>query len=384
MKKVSRLFSPPKGSYFLFGPRGTGKSTWIKSHYPDCFYIDLLLSDVLRSYAAHPEKLSKVLKAKDDVYIVVLDEIQKVPELLSVVHALIEQNPKMQFILTGSSSRKLKREGVDLLAGRAIKKNMHPFIAYELGELFTLEKALKLGMLPVVWGAKDSDEALETYVDLYIDLEVKQEGLVRNIGDFSRFLSVIAFSHGNLLNVTNIARECEVKRHNVNVYIDILKDLLIAYELSIFSKRAQRNLTSHPKFYFFDTGVYRMLRKYGPADVPSEIDGGALEGLVLQHLKAWCDYSKGRFEIFYWRTKAGLEVDFVLYGEECFIAIEVKNSTKVYSKDIRGLKHFKEDYPKCKTILLYRGNERFVEENVLCLPCEEFLKHLCPNTPILS
>lgn len=381
MANFKRLFSPPQGSYFLFGPRGTGKSTWIKSNYPDCIYIDLLRTDVLRSYAAHPEKLIKMLEAQAYVKSVVIDEIQKVTELLSIVHSIIEQKQEIQFILTGSNSRKLKKTGVDLLAGRAIKRNMHPFIACELGDEFNLDKALKLGMVPVVWGAKDPYEVLETYVDLYIEQEVKQEGMVRNIGQFARFLSVIAFSHANLLNSSNIARECEVKRHTVDVYIDILKDLLLACEIPVFSKRSQRTLTSHPKFYLFDVGVYRMLRKGGPADASTELDGAALEGLVLQHLRAWCDYSSGKFEIFYWRTKAGLEVDFIVYGEKCFWAIEVKNSSKVHSKDVRGLKHFQEDYPEAQAILLYRG-ERLIEEGVLCLPIEEFLKNLRPNAAL--
>lgn len=378
MKNIKRVFDPPKGSYFLFGPRGTGKSTWIKSYYPDCLYIDLLRADILRTYSAYPETLIKTLEALQDINTVVIDEIQKVPELLSIVHLMIEEKRELQFILTGSHSRKLKKTGVDLLAGRAIKKNMHPFIAYELQEVFNLDQALKFGMVPIIYDANDPEETLETYIDLYIEQEVKQEGLVRNIGQFSRFLSVIAFSHANLLNTSNIARECEVKRHTVDVFIEILKDLLLACEIPIFSKRSQRALTSHPKFYLFDVGVYRMLRKIGPADSSSELDGGALEGLVLQHLRAWCDYSRGKFEIFYWRTKAGLEVDFIVYGENCFWAFEVKNSSKVHSKDVRALRHFKEDYPEAQAILLYRG-ERLVEDGILCLPCEEFLKNLKPN-----
>ncbi|MES2200111.1 MAG: DUF4143 domain-containing protein, partial [Chlamydiota bacterium] len=270
----------------------------------------------------------------------------------------------------------------NLLAGRALKKAMHPFIASELGSDFTLEKALTLGMLPVIWGSLDREEALDAYISLYIQEEVQFEGLVRNIGNFSRFLSVIAFSHGCSLNVNNIAGECEVKRSTVDEYILILQDLLLAYLIPVFTKRAQRTLASHPKFYLFDAGVFRSLRKIGPADVNSEIDGLALEGLVFQHLKAWCDYSKGTWEIFYWRTKAGLEVDFIIYGETGFWAIEVKNNSKVFSKDVRGLLHFTEDYPECKTLLLYRGKEKFLEKGVLCMSCEAFLQELTPDIPI--
>ncbi len=382
MKQVKRFFSPPKGSYFLFGPRGTGKSTWIKKHYPNSYYIDLLLADALRAFAAHPERLKDLIDANADITTVVIDEIQRVPELLPIVHAIIEEKREIQFILTGSSARKLKRAGVDLLAGRAIKKAMHPFMASELGEAFSLEKALKWGMLPLVWGAQDHEEVLQTYIDLYIQEEVQFEGLVRNIGNFSRFLSVIAFSHANVLNTANIARECEVKRSTIENYIDILQDLLLACLIPVFTKRAQRILVSHPKFYLFDAGVYRALRPSGPMDTSNEIDGGTLEGLVLQHLTAWCDYSKGKYQIYYWQTKAGLEVDFVVYGEEGFWAIEVKNNTKIASRDVRGLLHFKEDYPESKQILLYNGKDTILENGILCMPCEEFLKGVVPGKPI--
>jgi predicted AAA+ superfamily ATPase len=346
--------------------------------------MDLLLANVQRSYAANPENLKKVIDAQPTITIVVIDEIQRVPDLLPIVHSLIEEKRGIQFILTGSSARKLKKAGVDLLAGRAIKKAMHPFIASELGETFQLEAALRLGMLPLVWGAQDKEEVLESYVNLYIQEEVQFEGLVRNIGNFFRFLSVIAFSHASILNTTNIARECEVKRNIVENYIEILQDLLLACTIPVFVRRAQRALVAHPKFYLFDAGVFRILRRSGPLDSVFETDGAALEGLVLQHLRAWCDYSKGHSQIFYWRTKAGLEVDFIIYGEDIFFAIEVKNSKKVSSKDVRGLLHFKEDYPECKLLLLYRGEERMMEAGVLCMPCEEFLKQITPNHSLIN
>lgn len=382
MKKFSRVFIPPKGSYFLFGPRGTGKSTWIKENYPNCYFIDLLAADTLRVFAAFPERLKQLLDAQTHLSTVVIDEIQRIPELLPVVHALIEERKEIQFILTGSSARKLKRAGVDFLAGRAIKKAMHPFIAFELGDAFSLNKALRWGMLPLVWGTEEHEEVLQTYVDLYIQEEVQFEGLVRNIGSFSRFLSVIAFSHAQALNTTNIARECEVKRSTIESYIEILKDLLLACLIPVFTKRAQRILVSHPKFYLFDVGVYRALRTSGPMDAVAETQGSVLEGLVLQHLRAWCDYSKGKFEISYWRTKAGLEVDFVIYGERGFWAIEVKNSAILSPKDTRGLLHFREDYPESKQLLLYNGKERIVQNGILCVPCEEFLRQIIPDQPL--
>jgi uncharacterized protein len=383
MNGIKRYFKAPKSSFFLFGPRGTGKSTWVQENYPDSLYIDLLLADAFRLYSANPERLIKVLNANREKKTIIIDEIQRVPELLSIVHSLIEEKRGIQFILTGSSARKLKRAGVDLLAGRAIKKAMHPFMASELGEMFNLERALKFGMLPLVWDADDMENVLESYVDLYIVEEVQFEGLVRNIGSFSRFLNIIAFSHANIINMNNIARECEVKRPTVENYIEILQDLLLAYLILPFTKRAQRQLTSHPKLYLFDSGVFRSLRRSGPLDIAHELDGGVLEGLVLQHLKAWCDYSSDRYQIFYWRTKSGLEVDFIIYGEKGFWAIEVKNNTKVFSKDVKSLLQFSKDYPECKPLLLYRGSEKLVENGILCVPCDQFLKQLSPNQPFI-
>lgn len=384
MNIIKRTFSAPKGSFFLFGPRGTGKSTWVKENYPNSVYIDLLLPNVLRTYLANPEHLIKIVDALENNSTVIIDEVQKVPEILSVVHALIEEKRGIQFILTGSSARKLKRTGVDLLAGRAIKKTMYPFIAAELGDLFKLDQAIKYGMMPLVWKASNKQEFLDSYVDLYILEEVQFEGLTRNLGGFSRFLSAITFSHGGLLNLNNIARECEVKRCTVENYITILQDLLLASLIPVFSKRAKRVLTVHSKFYIFDVGIFRTMRKTGFMDVDFEINGAALEGLVLQHLQAWCDYTSGNFEVFYWRTKSGLEVDFIIYGEKGFWAIEVKNSTKISSQDLKGLLHFTEDYPECTPILLYRGKEKIKEKGILCIPCEEFLKQLVPNETVFG
>jgi len=266
--------------------------------------------------------------------------------------------------------------------GRAIRKTLHPFMAHELQRQFSLTDALRVGMLPLVLGAPDRDATLNAYVSLYVKEEVQGEGLVRNLAQFSRFLEVIAFSHGSIVNMNNIARESDAKRSSVANYLDILEDLLLAYRIPVFEKRAQRKLISHPKFYFFDCGVYRSLRPKGPLDHPNEIDGMALEGLVAQHLKAWCEYGSTQVSLYFWRTQSGAEVDFVLYGERCFCAIEVKNALKVSLQDLRGLHAFLEDYPEAKAILLYRGKERLKIGKVLCVPVSEFLLELTPDTEI--
>lgn len=375
---VERYFVPGKQSYFIFGPRGTGKSTWLKQHYPNALIIDLLDPRLLRQYHAYPERLIEIVKATNTKTII-LDEIQKAPALLSVVHMLIEEKQGWQFILTGSSSRKLKRTGIDLLAGRAVVRYMHPFMASELGNSFSLDNALKYGLVPLIVESEDSLDTLGSYIGIYLEEEVKSESLVRNIGDFARFLEVASFSHGSILNISNIARECAVSRKLVEGYLNILQDLLLSFHLPIFSIKAKRQLISHEKFYFFDIGVYKSLRRTGFLDKETEINGPGLEGLILQHLRAWNDYQGTPNKLFYWRTKQGVEVDFVVYGPTIFYAIEVKGSAVIHPKDLKGLQTFLTDYPEAKAILLYRGKERLLKKNILCIPIKEFLLKLKPN-----
>ena len=187
MHYIQRFFKIPQGSFFLFGPRGTGKSTWLKRHFIDALYLDLLAADVLRELLAYPERLISIVSAHPDKKTVIIDEIQKAPQLLSIVHKIIEDDEKKRFILTGSSARKLKKTGVDLLAGRALKKNFHPFLAAEIGNAFNVQKALQFGMVPIVTASSEPGQILKTYIDIYINEEIKQEGMVRNIGDFARF-----------------------------------------------------------------------------------------------------------------------------------------------------------------------------------------------------
>ncbi len=376
---IPRFFLPPNRSFFLFGPRGTGKSTFLRHHYPEALWIDLLKPDVFRTYAARPERLIEVVHGNPNKKIVIVDEVQKVPELLSAVHSLIEEKGKKTFILTGSSARRLKRSGVNLLAGRAVLQTFHPFLLAELQPAYPFEQALQYGLLPIVVGAHDPKEVLEAYIALYVREEVQMEGLVRNLGGFSRFLEAISFSHAGLLNVSSVARECEVERKVVEGYIKILEDILLGFKLPVFSKKAKRSLVSHAKFFFFDAGVFRALRPKGPLDRPEEIDGAALEGLVLQHLRAWNAYRGNPYELFYWRSRHGVEVDFVLYGETGIYAIEVKNAKRVREEDLTSLRAFQEDYPRGKTLLLYRGQERLLRKDILCLPCADFLKQLAPN-----
>ena len=381
---VPRFFTSPKESFFLFGPRGTGKSTWLRTITKNALWVDLLEPDTFRAYSAHPERLRELVLGNKQKKVIIVDEIQKVPDLLSVVHALIERKQGWQFVLTGSSSRKLKRTGVDLLAGRVLNLSLHPFMAAELGKQFIFKQALRCGLIPLVVTSADPEKVLKTYAALYVREEVQMEGLVRNISGFARFLEAVSFSHGAVLNISNVARECEVERKVVESYVNILEDLLLSFRLSVFTKKAKRATAAHPKFYYFDTGVFRSLRPTGPLDRPEEIEGAALEGLVAQHLIAWNAYRGEKNKIYYWRTRSGVEVDFIVYGEEAFWAIEVKNTSRIRTGDLNSLLAFKDEYPQCSAFLLYRGKERIMREGVLCIPCNEFLLKLDPKTKLIE
>ena len=347
--------------------------------FPDSLYIDLLDPAEARQYSAYPERLRERLIALPAETTVVVDEIQKLPRLLDVIHSLIEEKAGWRFVLTGSSSRKLKRSGVNLLAGRVLLRTLHPFMAAEVSSIFTLENALKIGLLPIVLDSTEPGEVLRAYAALYLREEVQMEGLIRDLGNFARFLEVISFSHASVINISNVARECAIGRKTVEGYIGVLEDLLLGFRLGVFRKRAKRELISHPKFYLFDAGVFRSLRPKGPLDRPEEIDGPALEGLVAEHLRAWIAYTDSDYSLNFWRTRGGAEVDFVVYGPRGFYALEVKNSDKIYSGDLRHLRTFKRDYPECKGYFLYRGKERLIKDDILCLPCEQFLLRLRPG-----
>lgn len=380
MQAVKRNLSTSAESFFLLGPRGTGKSTWLKEMYPKAIIVDLLRPDVYRTLQARPESLSGIVKGNAKSHCFVIDEVQKIPELLSVVHSLIEEHLGVQFVLTGSSARKIKKTGADLLAGRAFRKTMHPFIASELGDGFSLDEALAYGMLPVVYGSRQKKNTLDSYIDLYLREEIQQEGLVRTLAPFARFLESASFSHGSQLVSSAIARDCGIGRTTVDGYLKILFDLMIASTLPVFAKRAKRAMAATAKFYFFDTGVYRALRPKGPLDRPSEIDGAALEGLVYQHLKAYLDYSERAGSLYCWRTSDGKEVDFVIYDEHDFVAIEVKNAARLDAKDFSGLKAFAADYPEARTVLLYRGETQYLYGNTLVIPVANYLKSLVVNS----
>ena len=384
MAMVPRFFQDRGSSFFLFGPRGTGKTTWLQQSYPHALWVNLLAPEVLRSYSARPERLRHLVRgSREEQPMVVIDEIQKAPTLLDVVHELLESHrPRPRFVLTGSSARKLKRGHADLLAGRALLHAMHPFMAAELGPRFDLDQAMRLGMVPLVWDAEHPAEVLKTYVALYLREEVQLEGLVRNLGSFSRFLEAISYSHAAVLNVSDVARDCQVSRKTVEGYIEVLEDLLLAARLPVFTRRARRRMTVHPKLYWFDAGVFVSMRAKSVLDRPHEIAGAALEGLVAQHLRAWIDYSGGDSRLAFWRTKAGNEVDFVVWGPNGFWAIEVKHAATIRPADLRSLRSFRRDYPEAELRLVYRGNETLEIDGIRCVPADTYLREVVPHQPL--
>jgi len=382
MKYFKRALIPPKADYFLLGPRGTGKSTWLLENYPGSIRIDLLLGEEERKYSAFPEKIRDLAIGMKAGSTLILDEIQRVPRLLPEIHTLIEQKLEIQFIMTGSSTRKLRRTVSDLLGGRALSKQMGPFIASELGNDFALDKALTTGLIPLIWQSPEPAEQLRNYINLYLREEVYAEGLVRQIGNFARFLESASFSHGSIWTSTDISRECSVKRATVDNYLQILEDLSLAFSLPVFSRRAKRKLITHKKFYFFDVGVYRALRPQGLLDNTQEIEGFALEGLVAQHIRSWVMLQREPHSLSFWRTQTKLEVDFVIYGPRGFWGIEVKRSPNLGPDNIQGLLAFKEEYPEAKCFILTLSKQSENYRGFPVLPVELFIKSLTAENAI--
>lgn len=372
-----RLLEVPKDlqhSIFLFGPRGTGKTSWLKQHFADAIYFDLLNDDTYTELSARPTRLSDRIP-QDYTGWVIIDEVQKIPAILDEVHRLIEGR-ELRFVLTGSSARKLKQHGVNLLAGRALTYHMHTLTAAELQSAFDGLTALQNGLLPMAVTSKQVKRYLSSYVATYLREEVMQESLTRNMAMFSRFLETASFSQGEVLNYTAISREVAISRHTVANFFDILEDLLIAIRLPVFNKRAKRDLVLTPKFYYFDVGVYRSIRPQGPLDSVSELDGAAYETLLLQHLRAYNDYFELGYSLHYWRTRDQKEVDFVLYGNNGFHAFEVKRKASLDKKDMRGLRAFGQDYPEAKRYLIYGGEQSYHDAGVDVIPMNQCLQQL--------
>jgi predicted AAA+ superfamily ATPase len=373
-KRIIHIPLKTRKSFFLFGPRGTGKTTWLRQHLPEALFFNLLQSEPYNRLSANPGLIREMIPPHYSGWIII-DEIQRIPEMLNEVHDLIESQKRI-FILTGSSARKLRQKGINLLAGRALTYHLHPLTAEEQESSWQISQSLRYGHLPARFSEHDPQKYLKDYVQTYIREEVLQESLTRNIGHFSRFLEVASFSQGSIINTSEIAREAHIERATADNYFSILEDLLIGVRLPVFSRKAKRKLIHHQKFYYFDTGVFRAIRPTGPLDSDAELDGPAMETLVFQELRAMNDYLECGYQLYFWRTKNGLEVDFILYGPEGLIAIEVKRSRHVHSKNLRGLKEFQKDYPPARCYLFYGGLTPLYKDHITVLPIEQALRNL--------
>lgn len=364
---------------FLWGPRQTGKSTLLKTLFPDAMYYDLLLSNQYRRFVADPSILRQECEARglnrsNQKYPIIIDEVQKVPELLDEIHWLIE-NRGLRFILCGSSARKVKRSRANLLGGRGVRYELFPLVYPEIPG-FSLFKALNSGLLPRHYLSKSPAKLLEAYVVDYLKEEIAAEAVTRNIPAFNRFLEVAAMCNGEMVNFNNIAGDCGVSAPTIKEYFQILEDTLIGGFVPAFRKTAKRRLIRAPRFIFFDVGIVAHLARRGQVKEGSELFGRAFEHFITLEVLAHSSYSDLNYPVTYWRTASQLEVDLVLDTE---VAIEIKSTDRVTDKHLRGLRAFKEEHT-CNCILVSRDpGPRKTSDGILVLPWQDFLERLWSN-----
>lgn len=362
-------------SVFLLGPRNTGKSFFLKNEFPDVHRIDLLRNSEFLRYQSNPDLLINEFEHSASK-IIIIDEIQRLPELLNNVHYLIESS-KHRFILTGSSARKLKKAGVNLLGGRATQIRFHPFILQELQKDFNLKKALSIGLLPSIYLSSDPYNDLQDYVGTYLKEEIMNEALVRNLPAFSRFLEVAALANGQMINYTKMASDISIPVSSTKEYFKLLCDTLIAREVESYNETIKRKNIQTSKFYFFDIGVVHAILKIKELSEHSKDYGLAFETYIFHELQAYTDYNR-LDTLRYWRSVNGQEVDFILDNK---YAIEVKSTTKINADDLKGLKALKEENKKGKILikkfyLVSRDKKEQMIDGIHCLEWEQFLRLL--------
>jgi predicted AAA+ superfamily ATPase len=333
---------------FLFGARQTGKSTLLKERFKEKIYYDLLDPELRKSYKRNPNALKEALQDKPAGTLVIIDEIQKVPELLDIVHSLMVDNG-LWFILSGSSARKLKKSGANTLGGRAIPETLYPLVWPEVTD-FQLDRAVQNGMIPRHYMVPDATKRLKGYVEGYLNEEIREEGEVRQLDAFERFMEVAAISDGAMLNYSNIASDCGVSVKTVQSYFQILYDTLIGYEIPTYRKAVKRKIIQAPRFYYFDVGLANYLLGRHSLKRGTDDYGHAFEHLVMQEIIAYKGYNDKKDGISYWRTYDKKEVDVVIGDAQ--VAIEIKSSEQVKTKHKAGLKAFKEEHPGCRLILV--------------------------------
>ena len=357
---------------FLFGGRQVGKSTLLMERFPGAIYYDLLKSDLRRRLRRNPELFRNALLNEPEGTLVVVDEIQKVPDLLDEVHYLLFEK-HLRFILSGSSARKLKKEGANTLGGRAGKRTLFPLVWPEVPNL-EIDRAVQNGMIPRHYLVKDATDRLESYVDLYLREEIQEEALVQNIDDFTRFMEVAAIPDGEILNYENIASDCGVSAKTVKSYFNILYETLIGYEIPAYTKVIKRKVSQASKFYYFDVGLANYLMGRNSLKRGTDDFGHAFEHYVVQEIIAYRGYFKRREKISYWHTYTGLEVDMVI--GDANVAIEIKSCEEVRTRHKTGLKAFKEEHSEARLILVSLDPVSRVEGDIEVMNVEDFLKKL--------
>ena len=369
-------FNDHEDSIFLWGARQTGKSTLLMQRFPEAKYYDLLESDLYERFRRQPSLLRNELSMIDSKTLIIIDEIQKIPELLDEVHWLMSRR-NMRFVLSGSSARKLRRCGANLLGGRAIRQQLFPFVSAEIPD-FNLSRAINNGMLPRHYLIENPAKRLQAYVGDYLREEIKEEALTRNIASFSRFLETAAINDGEILNYNNIATDCGVSAPTVKEYFSILEETLIGYTLPAYTKTVKRRMIQAPKFYIFDIGVVNYLTHRKNLQ-PGSIDyGHALEHLTVQEIMAYLSYTESELQVAYWRTASGFEVDIVIsepYSNEIKCAIEVKSCQEVQNRHLKGLRALREEPPQSRLVCISHDlAPRMTEDGIEIWPVEDFLK----------
>ncbi|MFC1499178.1 ATP-binding protein [Verrucomicrobiota bacterium] len=362
---ISRILDVPKQSFLMLGPRGSGKSTWLKQMLPDAYVVDLLDETLFQHLLVDPGQFAAMLRAVPLEQWVVVDEIQRLPNLLNEVHRFIEERG-IKFALCGSSARKLKRAGVNLLAGRAFRRFMHPFLPEEIGGTFSLDDAMRYGLLPVIWDSTSRDEALQAYSEMYLKEEIHAEALIRNLPGFSRFLPIAALYNGQTINASNIAREAGVARTTVNGYLDILEETLMCFRVPAYEAKLRVRERKLSKWYWCDPGVQRTMKRTRGSLTPEE-KGALFEGMVAQLIRAYKDYRKICDEFFYWASSgtSSVEVDFLLARGDEFVAVEVKSGNAFSESWCRGLRAISGLKGLTRRIIVYpKGPTLQTEDNI--------------------
>lgn len=362
---------PAKQSAFLWGPRQCGKSTYLRKKFSESIYIDLLDFDQRDRFGVRPTALGEMLHAQPSaklIHPVVIDEVQNAPNLLDEVHRLIESE-HYSFVLCGSSARKLKAPSVNLLGGRAWRFHMFPLTLGEIGE-FDLLTGLNCGLLPAIYGRQNYRRSLDAYVNNYLETEIYNEAYVRNAQSFSRFFKALRFFHGEIVNYSSIARDCGVSNHTVRTYIEVLEDTLVGYLVHPFRRPSKRTtISSKPKFYLFDVGLANFVCGRTLDHRSTSEFGKSFEHLILTEIWAARSYLEKDFDIAFWRTSSGLEIDFVLGDGQ--VAVEVKS--RVRSRDLRGINAFIEEHQPETAIVVTSENDRRRIGSVEVMPYREFV-----------